>query len=74
MTAWTQASKKWSLHLSTGYFSDLAGLRTVLKVLLREALIPSGGSKTHLYDYLSNVRGIFGLNSVVRNNLKLSWS
>lgn len=32
--------------------------------------MPSGGSNTNLYDYLINVVGIFGLNSIVKNILK----
>ena len=34
--------------------------------------MPSGGSKTILYDYLINVLGTFGLNSIVKKILNLS--
>jgi hypothetical protein len=48
MTAWSHPNKKWSLLLSAGSLSLLAGDKTVLYVLNKEAFIPSAGSKTSL--------------------------
>lgn len=73
ITACSQPNKKWSLDLSAGNLSLLAGDKTVLYVLNKEAFIPSAGSKTNLYDCLINVDGIFGENYAVKNNLKFGW-
>jgi hypothetical protein len=43
---------------------------TVLYVLNKLAFIPSGGSKTNLYDCLISVEGILGENYAVKNSLK----
>lgn len=72
MTACNHANKKCNLALSTGCLSVLYYDRTVLNVLVKEALIPSGGSNTNLYDDLINVVGTLGLNSMVRKILKLT--
>jgi len=72
MTACNQANRKCNLALSTGYLSVLCWDRTVLNVLVKAALIPSGGSNTNLYDDLINVAGTLGLNSIVKKILKLA--
>jgi len=71
--ACSHASKKCNLDLSLGALSVLAGVRREVNDLYNDALIPLGGSKTSLKDYLISVEGTFGLNSMVRNNLKLLW-
>lgn len=73
ITAWSQPSKKCNLHLYAGSLSLLAGDKTVLYVRKSEALTPSAGSKTSLYDWRIKVEGIFGENYAVRNNLKFWW-
>jgi hypothetical protein len=62
---------KYSLALSTGYLSLFDILITYLYDLYNDALIPSGGSNTNLNVYLIKVRGTLGLNSIVKNSLKL---
>lgn len=69
--ACNQASKKCNLDLSLGALSVLAGVKREENDLYNDALIPLGGSKTNLKDYLISVEGTLGLNSMVRNNLKL---
>lgn len=47
-TACNHANKKCNLDLSLGDLSVLPGVNSVLKLLSKEAFIPSGGSNTIL--------------------------
>lgn len=71
MTACNHATTKCNLALSAGALSLLLAVITYLYDLYKLALIPSGGSNTILNVYLIRVAGTLGLNSIVRNNLKL---
>ena len=66
------ATRKCSLDLSLGNLSVLCGVNIVLYALCKFALIPLGASNTSLMHYLVKLAGIFGLNSIVKNNLNYS--
>lgn len=48
-------------------------IHTVVKVRIRLALIPGGGSNTKMRPALKRLTGSFGLISVVKNSLNPGW-